>query len=86
MRNSVHYFERCKDRNGKQRLLVIGNERKFPTDENCQRDDEDEAAEEVADGREGMSPLSRRGDAPDSALLADGRADDDKQDDVHADA
>ena len=67
MHNSVYHFERCKDRNGKQRLLVTCDEREFPTDENCQRNDKDESAEEVADDRKRMSPLSRRGDAPDSA-------------------
>ncbi len=51
MYNSIHHFERCKDRNGKQRLLVTCDERKFPSNENCQRDDEDESAEEVADDR-----------------------------------
>lgn len=85
MCHGIYHFEACKNGNRKQRLLIVRDERKFPADEDSQRDDEDESAEEVADDRKWMSPLSRRGDASDAALRADGHANDDEQDDIHAD-
>jgi hypothetical protein len=84
MCDRIHYFEACKNCDGKQSLSIVRNEWQFPADEDSQRDEKDQSAEDVANDRKRMGPLSCRGNASDPAQRADGHTDDDEQDNVHA--
>jgi hypothetical protein len=85
MRFCIHNFETCKNCNREKCLLVSLDIRKLPTNEDSQHDEQNQSTEDVADDRKRMRPLSGRSDASDPALSADGHADQDEQDNIHAD-
>jgi len=61
VRNRIHDFEAGQDRNRKERLLIALDERQLPTGEDEQGDEQDRPAQDVAQDRLWMGPLSGPG-------------------------